>query len=87
MLSLLEYMDIHEKLIETITTSIFYLELIENYENDMAAHGICFDFQPSRRPSTITALPAKAFADARLAATSLPLRINVDYGWSSKSLF
>ena len=43
-MSLLEYMDIHEKLIETITTSIFYLELIENYENDMDAHGICFDF-------------------------------------------
>ena len=70
MLSLLEYMDIHEKLIETITTSIFYLELIENYENHMAAHGICFDFYPSQQPSTMAALLAKAFADICLAVKS-----------------
>ena len=36
--------DIHEKLIEIITTSIFYLEFKGSNENDMAAHGICFDF-------------------------------------------
>ena len=36
--------DIHEKFIETITTSIFHLKFKENNENDMAAHGICFDF-------------------------------------------
>ena len=35
---------IHEKFIKTITTSIFHLEVKENNENDMAAHGICFDF-------------------------------------------
>ena len=31
-------------LIETITTTIFYLKFKENNENDMAAHAICFDF-------------------------------------------
>ena len=33
-----------KKLIETITTTIFYLKFKENNENDMAAHVICFDF-------------------------------------------
>ena len=37
-------MDIHEKLIETMTTSIFYSKSNENNENDMAAHAFCFDF-------------------------------------------
>ena len=36
--------NIHEKIIETITTSIFYFKFKENNENDMAAHAICFDF-------------------------------------------
>jgi hypothetical protein len=34
----------HEKFIKIITTSIFCLEFKENNENDMVAHGICFDF-------------------------------------------
>ena len=55
-------------MIETITTSIFYLELKENIENDMAAQGFFFDFQPSRWPSTMAALPAQVFADTCLAA-------------------
>ena len=35
-------LDIHEKLIETITTSIFYSRFKVDNENDMAAHAICF---------------------------------------------
>jgi hypothetical protein len=36
-------------------------EKIENNENDMAAYGICFDFKPIWRPSTMAALPAEVF--------------------------
>ena len=40
----------HEKFIETITTSILYLEFKENNENDMVAYGFIFIFitGPSR---------------------------------------
>jgi hypothetical protein len=33
-----------EKLIETITTTIFYSKFKEKDENDMSAHGVCFNF-------------------------------------------
>ena len=34
-------------MIETITANIFYLELKENIENDMAAQGFFFSVQPT----------------------------------------
>ena len=45
--------DIHEKLIEIITTSIFYLEFKGSNENDMATHAVCFDFYHCRQLSTM----------------------------------
>ena len=38
------FSDIHEKIIETMTTTILHLEFEENNENEVATHGICFDF-------------------------------------------
>ena len=52
-----KWWDIHEKLIETITTSIFYLKFKENNENDMTLL-----FQPATR----AALTVQASADAPL---------------------
>ena len=54
--------------IESITTSIFHLKFKENNENDMAAHGICFDFYYWPKPSQIGHNGSAAAADARLAA-------------------
>ena len=48
-----KWWDIQKKLIETITTSTFYLKLKENNENDMAAHVFWAVFYSSRRPSQI----------------------------------
>ena len=39
-----KWSDFQKKLIDTITTSNFFLKFKENNENDMAAHAICFDF-------------------------------------------
>jgi len=44
---------IHEKFIETVTTSILRSKFKENNENDMAAHEICFDFLNRPKPSQI----------------------------------
>ena len=52
---------------ETITTSIFHLQFQENNENDMAAHGICFDFYYRPKPSQIGQNGSAAAADAPLA--------------------
>ena len=47
-----QWWDIHEKMIETITTRIFYLKFKENNKNYMNEYAFCFDFccffQPSR---------------------------------------
>ena len=56
----------HERLIETITTSIFYLRFKVDNENDMAAHAIFFFFifvstdshSESGRTAQHTILPA-----------------------------
>ena len=42
-----------EKLIETITTSIFFLKHKENIENDMAAYNFWAIFCSSQQPSQI----------------------------------
>ena len=55
------------KFIETITTSIFYFKCKENNENDMAVHGICFDFYYRPKPSQIGQNSSAAAADACLA--------------------
>jgi hypothetical protein len=39
-------------LIETITTSIFYLKIKENNENDMVAHAICFLLPAPAEPNS-----------------------------------
>ena len=53
-------------LADTITTSIFHLNFKENNENDMAAHGIRFDFYYGPKPSKIGQNGSAAAADARL---------------------
>ena len=58
---------IHEKFIETITTSIFHLKFKENNENDMAARGICFYFYYRPKLSQIGQKGLAGAADARLA--------------------
>ena len=63
-----KWWDIHKKFIDTITTSIFYLNFKENNENDMAAHGICFDFYYRPKPSQIGQNGSAAAADARVTA-------------------
>ena len=56
---------------EIITTSIFHLEFKENIENDIAVHGICFDFYyPPCKLSQIGQNGSAAAADACLADTS-----------------
>ena len=56
----------NEKLIEIFTTSIFYSKSKENNENDMAAHGICFDFHYRPKPSQIGQNSLAAAADTCL---------------------
>ena len=47
-------------------TSINDLKFKESNENDMAAHGICFDFYYQPKPSQIGQNSLAAAADARL---------------------
>ena len=61
-----KWWDIHEKFIETITTSIFYLKFKENNENDMAAHEIGFVFYYRPKPSQIGPNGSTADTGARL---------------------
>ena len=58
---------IHEKFIEIITTKILNSRFKENYENDMAAHGICFGFYYRLKPSQIVQNGLTAAADTRFA--------------------
>ena len=55
---------------EIITTSIFHLEFKENIENDIAVHGICFDFYYQPKLSQIGQDGSVAAADACLADSS-----------------
>ena len=66
-----KWWDIHENFIDTITTSIFHLELKENNENDMAAHWICFDFYDQPKSIQIEQKGLEAAADAPLASRIL----------------
>jgi hypothetical protein len=52
-------LDIQEKLIETITTSIFYLKLKENNENCMAAHAFWAVHYTAdlNQPNDVAAIP------------------------------
>ena len=50
-----------------MTTSIFYLKFKENNENDMAAHGICFDFYYRPKPRQTGQKGCRAFVDTHLA--------------------
>ena len=65
-----------EKLIETITTSIFYSNFKVNNENDMAAHSICFYFSfCQQQPSKIGQNSCRASADTPLAGLFHQLQI------------
>ena len=48
-----KWSDFQEKLIDTITTSNFYLKFKENNKNDMAAQVFGAVFYSSKRPSQI----------------------------------
>ena len=59
-----------KKFIKTISTSIFYLKFKVNNENDIAAHGICFDFYYWPKPRRIGQNSCQAFVDTRLAGNT-----------------
>jgi hypothetical protein len=52
-------------LLETITTTIFYLRNKVNNDNDMAAHAICFYFHFCQQPSRIGQNSCRALADIK----------------------
>ena len=64
-----KWLDIHEKLIETINTSIFYLKFKVNNEIDMAAHAIFFSADSQAKLGSCW-----ASADTRLAEQNLLLK-------------
>ena len=65
-------------MIETIPTSIFYLEFKENNENDMAAQVFWAVFYSSRRPSQIS--PTADFDDAAIPPTIFSMMEIMDNG-------
>ena len=52
---------------EIFTTSNFYLKFKENIENDMAAHGICFNLYYRPKPRQTGQNSCRAFVDTHLA--------------------
>ena len=70
-----KYSNFQKKLIDTITTSNFYLKFKENNENDMAAQVFWAVFYSSRRPSQIG--PTADFDSAAIPPTIFSMAWNI----------
>ena len=60
----------HQYFFWWFSTSIFYSKFKENNENDMVAHGICFDFYYQPKPRQTGQNDCWAFVDICLAVCS-----------------